>query len=179
LASGERAAWLGSRWLDIVLRYEIAPFTLAAVALSLTRRRSTAAPPLELCAALLWCVAFLSFALWYPMFNTIEHLGAPLVDALAVVVGLAAVAFIGVAVQGLIATGLSGQSLLQAIGVGALGIYLGHVSLLFYESTRTTGSGGFEAILWEARLRVYACGLAAVALITSTVLPKRTGARSG
>ncbi len=180
--------WLygGARWTQSEfpimdnrpLLYEILPLAILGLVLAATRRRGVAPPVLELVTALLWFVTLLAFALWPPMWNTVERLGTGVIDALAVVVGLTALSMGVLALQPLAPKPARypslGVRLLHAAGIGLLGLYFARLSLLFYASTRTTLSGGVAAVSYEARLRVVLCATVALTLAASALAARHT-----
>jgi hypothetical protein len=160
-----------------VVLYELAPLTVVALAFGPSRMASPAAPALEMIASGLWCLTLLLFALWHPLFSTVERVGSRALDLIALTVGCTGAALVGVAASAFLPVRRppvvpAAAWYLQGLGVGILGLYLGRAGLLLYASTRATLSGGLSAVSYEVNLRLLICGAAAIALAASAVMAR-------
>jgi hypothetical protein len=158
---------------NLPLLYEILPLAVLGLVLAATRLEGLAPAALEIIAALFWALLFLSFALWLPFWTTVERLGAGVVDALSLVVGLTALCMCVLAARSMFPRATQSRiavRLLHAAGLGILGLYFARLSLLIYASTRITLSGGIAALLYEARLRVMVSTTVAVLLMASALV---------
>jgi hypothetical protein len=112
--------------------------------------------------------------------NTVERIGASLIDAVAIAVGATAVALMALGAKAIrTAWGLGviagGRWLLEGVALGALALYLARMSLQLYASTRLTLSGGIAAVVQEMTLRAVVFGLVAVLLAASVALAMYAG----
>ena len=174
-------------WLDDRrLRYELIPFLALSLLLAATRIASTARAPLEVVTAVAWLAMATASSAWRPVFNTVERMGASSIDRLAALTALAAATLLALGVSSIAGSGQGGGwnrcgGVLQGLGCGVLGVYLGRLAYVLFLNTRVMPTGGLEAFAFELNLRTMAFSssglLLAFALVCAGVTEVRRRGR--
>jgi hypothetical protein len=149
----------------------LGPFLVLAVTLAGARGNVPVPGYLELVLAGLWFLCLFSRAVWWWVWRVGS--GTTLVDGVAVVIGLVALAF-GVASVALLLQRGKPRSpwILHALAFGVLTLYFAREGATVYLSTRTITSGGLAAISFEVSLALYVPLLCSALLAAGALLAR-------